>query len=38
LQNLVTNYFYPQQKLVSKVRHGAKVTKRYDTAAPQYQR
>ncbi len=30
LQSLMTNYFYPQQKLVSKVRNGAKVTKTYD--------
>lgn len=28
----LTNLFVPQQKLVSKVRTGAKVTKRYDTA------
>ena len=31
LQSQLTNYFYPQQKLVSKVRDGAKVTKKYDT-------
>ncbi len=30
LQSLMTNYFLPQQKLVSKVRDGAKVTKKYD--------
>jgi len=30
LQSLMTNFFYPQQKLVSKVRNGAKVTKTYD--------
>jgi len=30
LQSLMTNYFYAQQKLVSKVRNGAKVTKTYD--------
>jgi hypothetical protein len=30
LQSLMTNYFGPQQKLVSKVRNGAKVTKKYD--------
>jgi len=30
LQSLMTNYFYPQQKLLSKVRNGAKVTKTYD--------
>ncbi|MDQ3154050.1 MAG: transposase family protein [Actinomycetota bacterium] len=38
LQSLLTNYFYPQQKLVSKVRHGAKVTKKHDTAATPHQR
>jgi hypothetical protein len=32
LQSLIGNHFYPQQKLISKVRHGAKVTKRYDPA------
>jgi hypothetical protein len=30
LQSQITNYFLPQQKLISKVRNGAKVTKRYD--------
>jgi len=30
LQSQLTNYFLPQQKLVSKVRDGAKVTKTYD--------
>ena len=30
LQSQMTNYFLPQQKLVSKVRDGAKVTKKYD--------
>jgi len=30
LQSLMTNFFYPQQKLVSKVREGAKVKKTYD--------
>lgn len=29
---LQTNFFSPSQKLISKTRHGAKVTKRYDTA------
>jgi hypothetical protein len=38
LQSLLSNYFYPQQKLVSKVRHGAKVTKKYDTATTPYRR
>jgi hypothetical protein len=33
LQSKLTNFFHPQQKLISKVRHGAKVTKKYDTAA-----
>jgi len=31
-QSQMTNYFSPQQKLVSKVRNCAKVTKTYDTA------
>jgi len=30
LQSQITNYFLPQQKLTSKVRDGAKVTKTYD--------
>lgn len=30
LQSQITNYFLPQQKLVSKVRDGAKITKKYD--------
>ena len=30
LQSLITNYFLPQQKLISKIRDGAKVTKKYD--------
>jgi hypothetical protein len=38
LQSLLTNYFYPQQKLVSKVRNGAKVTKKYDTATTPHRR
>ena len=33
-QSKLTNYFYPQQKLISKVRDGAKVAKKHDTAAP----
>jgi len=33
-----TNYFLPQQKLVSKQRHGAKVTKKYDTATTPHHR
>ena len=38
LQSLLTNYFQPQQKLISKVRHGAKVTKKYDKATTPYRR
>ena len=38
LQSLLTNYFCPQQKLVSKVRDGAKVTKKYDRATTPHQR
>ena len=33
LQSLIGNHFYPQQKLISKVRDGAKISKRYDKAA-----
>lgn len=33
LQSQLTNYFYPQQKLISKQHVGAKVTKRYDCAS-----
>jgi transposase InsO family protein len=32
-QSQMTNYFYPQQKLISKVRDGAKITKKYDKPA-----
>jgi hypothetical protein len=35
---LMTNFFTPQQKLVEKVRDGARVTKKYDTARTPYQR
>jgi hypothetical protein len=38
LQSLIGNHFYPQQKLVSKVRDGAKITKKYDTAKTPYAR
>ena len=38
LQSQLTNYFYPQQKLVSKVRDGAKVTKKYDKATTPFHR
>ena len=30
LQSKLTNYFYPQQKLLSKVRDGAKVSKKHE--------
>ena len=33
LQSLIGNHFYPRQKLISKVRDGAKISKKYDTAA-----
>ena len=38
LQSLITNYFLPQQKLISKVRDGAKVTKKYDLATTPHRR
>ena len=38
LVRLQVNFFSPQQKLISKTRIGAKVTKRYDTAQTPYQR
>jgi len=38
LQSKLTNYFSPQQKLVSKVRDGAKVSKKYDVATTPYRR
>jgi hypothetical protein len=38
LNALYTNYFQAQQKLVSKVRNGAKVTKKYDKAKTPHQR
>jgi hypothetical protein len=38
LQSKLTNYFYPQQKLTSKVRHGAKVSKKHDTATTPFHR
>ncbi|MDG3017262.1 transposase family protein [Speluncibacter jeojiensis] len=38
LQSKLTNYFYPQQKLVSKQRDGAKVIKKYDTATTPHRR
>jgi hypothetical protein len=38
LQSKLTNYFYPQQKLIAKVRHGAKVSKKHDTATTPFHR
>lgn len=38
LQAKLTNYFYPQQKLVSKTRRGAKVSKKHDTATTPFHR
>jgi hypothetical protein len=38
LQSLLSNFFYPQQKLVYKVRDGARVIKKHDTAATPHQR
>lgn len=38
LQSQLTNYFHPQQKLVSKVRKGAKVSRKHDTAATPFHR
>ena len=38
LQSLLTNYFYPQQKLISKTRIGAKVSKKYDKATTPHRR
>ena len=38
LQSQMTNYFLPQQKLISKVRDGAKVIKKYDRATTPHRR
>jgi hypothetical protein len=38
LQSQLTNYFCLQQKLISKVRHGAKVSKQYDQATTPHRR
>ncbi|MGI8697634.1 MAG: integrase catalytic domain-containing protein [Mycobacteriales bacterium] len=38
LQSQLTNYFLAQQKLISKVRDGAKVTKKYDVPATPHRR
>jgi hypothetical protein len=35
---LMTNFFTPQQKLIAKTRHDAKVIKKHDTAKTPYQR
>jgi transposase InsO family protein len=37
-QSQITNYFLPQQKLISKVRDGAKVTRKYDIPATPHTR
>ena len=38
LQRLLTNHFGPQQKLLTKVRTGAKISKTYDAPATPFQR
>jgi hypothetical protein len=38
LQSKITNFFLPQQKLISKVRDGAKVTKKYDVPTTPHRR
>ncbi|WP_404436629.1 integrase [Microbacterium aerolatum] len=38
LQRLLTNHFAPQQKLISKTRNGAKITKKYDAARTPFRR
>jgi transposase InsO family protein len=38
LQSKLTNYFYPQQKLISKVRTGAKVARKHDKATTPFHR
>jgi len=38
LQSQMTNYFLAQQKLISKVRNGAKVTKKYDVPTTPHRR
>lgn len=38
LQRLLTNHFGPQQKLLAKVRTGARISKRYDRPATPFQR
>jgi len=38
LQSKLTNYFHPQQKLISKVRTGSKIGRRHDTATTPFHR
>jgi len=38
LQSKITNYFLPQQKLTSKIRDGAKITKKYDLPTTPHRR
>ena len=38
LHSKLSNYFYPQQKLISKVRTGAKVSKKHDQATSPFHR
>nr|WP_101947178.1 DDE-type integrase/transposase/recombinase [Mycobacterium sp. 3519A] len=38
LHSKLANYFYPQQKLIYKIRHGAKVSKKHDTATTPFHR
>jgi hypothetical protein len=38
LQSKPTNYFHPQQKLISKVRTGAKVSRKHDKARTPFHR
>jgi hypothetical protein len=38
LQSNITNFFLPQQKLISKVRDGAKITKKYDVPTTPHRR
>ena len=38
LQSRLTNYFYPQQKLISKIRRGAKIAKKHDEARTPFHR
>lgn len=38
LQSQITNYFHPQQKLLSKVRRGAQLSRKHDQAATPFHR